>query len=194
MKTLEIGTRQEITNFAFSAFIFSTFGWALLEMQLIRNEARPTAHLLVALIALALVGVSFRRCRLWWPGLNHAGDDGAKPFADRYAPRDLYPCLALLTAGAVLAFFVSAGSVFLLVLMASAIGVVPWARIGFCRKHFFLSWGLLAAGGALVLLAGPRSASPFPYLFGAWVLWFVALMELLVTYKGASRPPIERAR
>jgi hypothetical protein len=191
MRTPKIGTKQEITNFAFSAFLFSTFGWILLETQLIRVGARPTAHLVVSALALALSAISFHRCRLWWPSFNHPRDDDPKSDTNRDILRDLCSCLGLLTAGAVLAFFVNAGSIVLLVLIAGGIGLVPWARIDFCRKHFFVSWGMLGCGGAVVLVLGPRTQFPFGYLLGAWVLWFVAVVELLVTYRGASRPVIE---
>ncbi|TFW29879.1 hypothetical protein [Massilia horti] len=188
MKTFKIGTEQEIRNFAFSAFLFSTFGWALLEIQLLGAHARPIAHLLASVPALPLSAVSFRRCRLWWPSFDDPHDDGAKFNADRHFLRDdLCPCSALVVTGAVLAFFVNGGSIFLLGLVAGGISLVPWARIAFCNKHFFVSWTMLALGGAAVLIVGPRAQFPFQYVIGAWVLWFIALTQLLVTYRGATK-------
>jgi hypothetical protein len=91
----------------------------------------------------------------------------------------------------VLAFFVNTGSIVLLTLIAGVIGLLPWAKISFCRRHFFGSLAMLASGGAAVLFSGPRAQFPFIYVLGAWVLWCVALVELLVTYRGASRPANE---
>jgi hypothetical protein len=190
MKTFKIGTEREITNFAFSAFLFSIFGWALFEIQLLKLGARPKAHLLVSALALVLSGISYHRCRLWWPSFNSAHGDWARFDASPYLVRDLYPCLGLAVTGAVLAFFVNTGSIVLLTLIAGVIGLLPWAKISFCRRHFFGSLVMLASGGAAVLFSGPRAQFPFIYVLGAWVLWCVALVNCS---SRIAAPAVQRA-
>lgn len=194
MKRLKIVTEEEVANFAFSAFLLSTAGWGLLEAQLSKGNGRIQGHLLACVFGLLLCAVAFRRCRLWWPtvAVPRAAADAS---GARFGRRDIVFCFALLAVGGVLSAVLRMGSIALLILCVGGIGVVPWAKISFCRRHFFLSWAILGVGTvASVLLSATGSHIPFPYLLSAWAMWIVATTLMLITYRGADGPSSQPAQ
>jgi hypothetical protein len=194
MKRLKFVTEEEIANFAFSAFLLSTAGWALLEAQLIKGNARSQAHLLACACGLLLSAVAFRRCRLWWPtvAVPRAAGDASGAWFGR---REMVFCFVLVATVGVLSAVFRMGSIALLILCVGGIGVVPWAKISFCRRHFFLSWAILGVGtSASVLLSATGSHIPFPYLLSAWAMWIVASALMLITYRGADGPSLQPAQ
>lgn len=181
-----------ITNFAFSAFLFSTFGWILLETELAKNGAHLRAHLLASFLGLSLSALGFRRCKLWWPSFADTRT-AAKPGQDRFGHAVWISCAALLAIGAALGSALKMGSIFVFFLCAGGLNLLPWTKINFGRLHYCVSWALLAAGAASVLLTSTGSRMPFLYLLSAWGLWTIAVADLLVTYRGANGPPLRPA-
>lgn len=188
MTTHKGRTEAAYINLAFSTFLFSTWGWALLEMQLVKVVAPLAIHLLASTLGVLLSALTFRRCRLWWPTFNNART-AAKPSRDLYRPRDLGSCLLLMTIGGVVAAAMNYGSITLFILCAGAVSLVPWAKLAFCRQRFFVSWAMLTAGATVTMLAGSHSA-PLLYPLSAWALWLIAVMELLATIGGARSPAL----
>lgn len=181
-------TEEEIRNFAFSAFLLSTVGWFLVEAQLIKGGARLPAHLVTCFVGLLISAVALRRCRLWWTALAGSRANGAAG-QHRFGRCDLAFCFALLAIAGVPGAVLKMGSISLLILCVGGMGVVPWAKIRFCLRHFVVSWAILAVGtSASILLSATGSHLPFPYLVSGWAMWFVATTLLLITYRGADGP------
>jgi hypothetical protein len=188
MKTSKMVTEEEIRNFAFSAFLFSTVGWILVEAQLIKGVARLPSHLMTCFVGLLISAVALRRCMLWWPVMagSRAADEAGN---NRFGPRDLVFCFALLAIAGAPGVFLRMGSISLLILCVGGIGVVPWAKISFCLRHFVVSWLILAVGtSASVVLSASGSTVPLPYLVSGWAMWIVATTLMLITFRGADGP------
>ena len=189
--TADNGTSKRTeANFAFSAFVLAVFGWALVEIQLITSTAAIQAHLLASALGLAISEIALRRCRRWWA--VPPGDAAAcRPRRNRAHIVNVAACFALAAAGCLFALFEKAGSILLFVGYAGAFSFIPWSRISFCRRHFFISCAMLAAGAASIAITR-GTAEPILNLFYAWVLWSIALSELLITARGnwraTSRP------
>lgn len=173
-------------NFAFSAFVFAGFAWALLAAQLSAVGAGVRAHLLGSSIGGFIFAVAIRRFRRWWvPGAQNGGPvrRSGRPL---FRINDLPVLLALAAMGTVLGLTARAGIFTLLVVVATAFSFLPWSRIGFCRDHCYLSCGVFAAVALVALLVGKASQPPIHYMLCAWLVWSIALSELLVTSK---KPP-----
>jgi hypothetical protein len=185
------GTKQVAANFSFSAFLFSVFGWALLEARLFEVGAGVQLHLASTALGLSVAALALRRRRRWWPAFAQVGAEVQSPAPERHRISDVASCAALLAAGCVLALSGKAGSVGLFAVCAGAFSFAPWSRIGFCRNHFFVSCAMLGAGAGAVLALTRAPQDSLFYLFWAWVLWAIALSELLAsttwTLPAASR-------
>jgi hypothetical protein len=193
MMTVEnSGVAPATANFAFSAFLFSVFGWALLETQLFNAAAGVGGHLFISAFGLAITAIALRRCRLWWPLFADAGE-GAKRSSTRDHIGDVIGCVALVAAGCVLGLSAKTGSIALFAICAGAFSLVPWSRIGLCRRHFFISCAMLGTGAASILVVARDTRHPLIYLLWAWIFWVIALSELLVTWnRNRDRPAISR--
>jgi hypothetical protein len=199
MMKAEIGGPQPTAaNFAFSAFLFSVFAWALMEMQLFNVGAGFRTHLLVTALSLGASAVAFRRCRLWWSIFADTDAAVTRSAPNRFRIGDLTSVVALVAAGCVLALSAKTGSLTLFAMCAGAFSLAPWSRFAFCRRYFFTSCSMLGAGAMSILIVTRATAEPFSYLLWAWFLWMIALVALLTTWTSdraaISQPgPIVRA-
>lgn len=177
------GPKQVTANLAFSAFLFSIFGWALFETQLFNLAAGVRVHLLTSACGCVISATAFRRCRLSWLLFVDADAVVGRLATNRYHIGDVGSCVALVAAGCVLALSAKPGSIALFSICAGAFSLAPWSRIVFCRRHFFISCAMLGAGAVLVCLIVKGDRDPLRYLFCAWVLWVIAISDLLITWK-----------
>lgn len=185
-------SKRTEANFAFSAFVLALFGWALVETQLIASAAGIKAHLLASALGLAISAIALRRCRRCWRTMLRGADAAvSRPVRNRDHIGNFISCVALAVAGCVFAVLERGGSISLFLGYAGAFSLVPWSRLRFCRRHFLISFAILVAGAASVIVIR-GTAEPILNLFYAWVLWSIALSELLVTSNGdrtvGSRP------
>lgn len=176
MTTDNKASKRTEANFAFSAFILAIFGWALVETQLFSATTGVKAHLLASAFGALISAIALRRCRRSWALLPDS------PVRDRYHIGNVASCAALAAAGCLFALAGKAGSITLFVTYAGVFSFVPWSRIAFCRRYFFVSCAMLGVGAASILVAR-GTAEPIRNLFYAWVLWSIALSELLLTSK-----------
>jgi hypothetical protein len=163
-----------INNCAFSGFVFSIFGWALLHAWGFQVRAGAAMHVVTALFGLGLAAITFRRYRLYWErpqskegfNISNAGW-----------------CLLLLAIGNVLGQLVLAGWVLPLAIFSIGLNFVPWSKVPLCRRHFFASCTLIgvAIAGTL-LVAGNASAGPMKFPIASWVFWGSACVALLRKY------------
>lgn len=186
MKANIDGRKATAANFAFSGFLFSVFGWALIEAQLLHVAAELKAHLLVAACGLGTSAVALRRCGLWWRSFAALDASINRPASNRYRISDVTSCVALAAAGCVLAFSAKTGSFVLFAICAGAFTWAPWSRFVFCRKHFFTSCSMLSAGAVSILIVTRITVNP-GYFLWAWFLWMYALVALFFTI--TSGPP-----
>jgi hypothetical protein len=185
---MSAGTRA---NLAFSALLYALHGWGVLEAQLIVAKAGLRLHLVVGTVGLVLSAVAFCRCRAWWPAL--ADWRGAGGPAGRARLADLVSCIALACAGSALGLCAKSGSIGLFASASMLFSVVPWSRIGFCRRQLFNSCALLVAGTWATLFAAGPWPAPIITLVWAWGFWLIAVAELLVTFTRA-RPALPSLR
>jgi hypothetical protein len=184
MTTDNKASKRTEANFAFSAFILAIFGWALVETQLFSATTGVKAHLLASAFGLVISAIALRRCRRSWALLPDA------PVGNRDHIGNVASCAALAAAGCLFALAGKAGSITLFVIYVGVFSFVPWSRIAFCRRYFFVSCAMLGVGAASILIAR-GTAGPIINLFYAWVLWSIALSELLITSK-RDRPATSR--
>lgn len=173
-------SKRTEANFAFSAFVLAIFGWALVETQLITSAAGAQAHLLASALGMAISATALRRCLRWWSVLPSAVVRRPVRKGDHIG--NVISCFSLVAAGGVFALLEKAGSITLFLGYAGVFSFAPWTRISFCRRHFFISCAMLSAGAASIAVAR-GTAGPILNLFYAWVLWSIALSELLITSK-----------
>lgn len=177
------GPKLTAANFAFSAFLFSVFAWALIEVKLFSIAGGFRAHLLNTAFGLSVTAIALLRCRLWWSLFADmdSSTNGSAP--NRYDLSDVTSCVALVAAGCFLGLSASTGFFSLFAICAGAFNLVPWAKFIFCRRHFFTSCSLLGAGAVSVLILTRSTVYPFSHLVWAWFLWTYALTALLITWK-----------
>lgn len=146
------GPTQVTTNLAFSAFLFSMFGWALFQTQLFKLVTGFRIQLLTFAYGCVVSGIAIHRCRLSWFVFVYADThrEGAAPC--RHLRGDVASCVALVAAGCLLALCMQPRSIVFFALCAGAFSLVPWSKFGFCRRHFCVSCSLLAAGAISVFL------------------------------------------
>jgi hypothetical protein len=185
------GTKPAAANFAFSAFLFSVFAWALIETQLFNGAAGFRAHLLASAFGLGVSAIALRRCRLWWSLFADTDTAVNRATPNRYHIGDVASCVALVAAGCVLALSGKVGSLALFAICAGAFSLAPWSRFVFCRRHFFVSCSMLGAGAASILMVERATVGPFIYPLWALFLWMIAVSELLITWI-PDRPAISR--
>ena len=185
--------KQTAANFAFSAFLLSMFGWALLETQLFNVAAGFKTHLLVNACGLAVSAVALRRCRLWWSLFTETDALTDPSVPNRYRMRDITSCIALVTAGCALTLCAKTGSLTLFAICAGAFSLTPWSRVVFCRRHFVTSCMMLGAGAVSVFIVTKTPAAPLSFFLCAWFLWMYALIALLTTLT-SERPASSQPR
>ena len=187
------GPKLTAANFAFSAFLFSVFGWALMEAQLFNVAAGFKAHLLVTVCGLGVSAVALRRCRLWWSSFAAMDSPINRSAPNQYRISDVTSCVALVAAGCVLALSAKTGSLALFAICAGAFNLAPWSRFTFCRRHFFTSCSMSCAGAVSVFIVTKATVEPFSYLLWVWFLWMYVLADLLTTLT-SRRPVTSRPR
>ena len=193
MKTDIDVAKPTAANFAFSAFLFSVFGWALMEAHLFNVAAGFKAHLLVTVCGLGVSAVALRRCRLWWALFAEMDASANRSTSNRDCTNDVTSCAALVAAGCVLALSAKTGSLTLFAICAGVFNLAPWSRFVFCRRHFFTSCALLGAGAVPVFIATRATVAPFSYLLWTWFLWMYVLVALLTTLT-SNRSAILRSK
>jgi hypothetical protein len=179
MKTDTLRLRAPIGNGAFIAFIFSIFGWALIQAWFVRVAAPIVLQALAALLGISLAAIGHRRYRMQWLALPPA-----QPQSNRHRLLLDGACLLLLlVTGYILGQLVL--SVWMSPLLIFAIGLTfaPWSRVPLCRRSFLVSGILFGAGAAYPLLfPAISSADPLRLLVAAWALWAAAVFALLHKY------------
>lgn len=178
------------SNLAFSAFFFSILGWFLFETLLFQRGAGLRPHLMVTLIGGIISTIALRRCRVWWPGFGNSGS-GMRVSMNEYGIKDLFSSLVLAGIGALVGLSAKSGSCFLFVLCVAGLNPLPWSRISFCQRHFFISNVVLTLGVGGVLMSGEDSLEPFLYMFDAWALWAIAISTVLATYRKPGAAIVE---
>jgi hypothetical protein len=173
-------SRNLATNSLFGAFFLTMFGWALLHVWGIYAHAGVLLHTLFAVPGLVLAGVTLYRYRRHWPIGNGSFFKQKKQGLNlQWDFRAISSYLLLVAVGVGIALLVTGGSVFLVVLVATGIVLVPWANISVCRNHFFFSSAMLAVGALLgsALLSGP--VHPLYYALASWALLAIACTTVL---------------
>lgn len=193
MKADSNALKLTAANFAFSAFLFLVFGWALMEAQLFHIAAGFRAHLVLAATCSGASVVALRRCRLWWSLFADMDTGVNRTAANRYRVGDVASSLALLAAGCVLALSAKSDLITLFAICAGAFSLAPWSRFAFCRRHFFASCLMLGAGAAPIFIVTRGTTGPFDYLLWTWFLWMYAAVALLATLT-SGRPAIPRTK
>lgn len=168
-------------NLAFNALFFSLVGWGSLQAALFIAGAGVGSHLLACALGLAFSATAFHRCRVWWPSLTNAGVTAGHSAANRSSLADVSACIALIAAGGILALSAKTGSVALISLFAAVFNLVPWSRMSYCGKHFFISHALLDMGAVTILYIAAQDI--MFYFASAWIFWLIAASDLLATLK-----------
>lgn len=165
-------------NFGFSAFVFALFGWINLEAFLLETRAGISAHLLTAVFGTSLSLLAYRRCRAWRTPPAPSWQDSAML---RRSTAGIGSGAALIAAGCALAYSMRSGFATTTVICAAILCFFPWSRIGFCRKHFFVSHTLLLAGWLPVLLSATTHPPVIMLMAASWVVWTLAAGLLAIT-------------
>jgi hypothetical protein len=92
--------------------------------------------------------------------------------------------VALLASGLGVAALVAAGSLFLLVLAASGLVIVPWTKIPVCRDHFFVSATMVATGTIIGLALLSKLIHPLHYPAGG--CFFLLISSMLSIFAVAA--------
>lgn len=176
MKTNSLQLKAPIGNGAFSAFVFSVVGWALIQTWCVAVAAPIVFQALAALIGICLAALGRRRYRLHWPALppEQQRSNRTRKILDAGC------CLLLLITGSILGQLVLAGWMFQLFIFGLGMTFVPWSRFPFCRRNFLVSGILFGAGVAYLLIFSAVPADSVRLLVAAWTLWSVALCALLL--------------
>lgn len=175
------GARAETTtrtaaNSAFSALLFTLFGWANLEV-LFASKPGIDGHASSCALGLCLSILAYCRYRRCWMPLVRS--------RRQFAPQSVSGAcgigsgLALAAAGFALAASMRAGFATGAVIGAATLALIPWSRNGFCRKYFFVSHALLVAGGLPVLILVAKNQDPIMLMTVSGLLWALAAGLLL---------------
>ena len=170
--------KAPIGNGAFSVFVFSILGWALIEAWCVAIAAPIAFQILAALIGIAIAAIGCRRYRAQWPALppEQVRSNGMRKFGVACG------CLLVVITGNVLGRLALSQFISPMLVFAMGLTFVPWSRVPLCRRNFFKSSILFVSGAAYPLVFSTISTDPIHLLAAAWALWSVACIALLHKY------------
>ncbi len=176
----------------FVPLFYSLAGWGLAHAWLVLVNASSGAHLITAVPALALVGLSALRASADLRSMEK--ESGVSSSVSRWA--DTRGALLLLFLGAAFGALVVNGSVFLLAVAALSLTFVPSTWLPFRTHHVALPLLITGIGFMAVVLPGFRHIDFMVLPLATWALWLCACGPLLLRIEQswrAERAGISRA-
>lgn len=175
-------------HLTFVPLFYSLAGWGLVHAWLVLINVSSRAHIIAAVPALALVGLSALRASAELRSMEKEG--GASSPASRWAATR--GALLLLFLGAAFGLLVVNGSVFLLAMSALLLTFVPAAWLPFRTHNIGLPVLITGIGFMSVILPGFRHIDFMVLPLATMAFWLSACCPLLLRIEQSWRA--ERTR
>jgi len=160
---------------AFSALLFATQGFLMLELWSSRSGLRPAAHIAGTLFGIAIVAFMFRRVFLYFPSLmTKAGQSGGCQWVEILCTRAAAASLLAAVLGYAAFAILLAGWISPLILIAVVTLFMPWGRLLAHRTSCIVCWAAAMTGSALATFSSSIHVAPMAIPVACWILWTLA--------------------
>lgn len=171
-------SRNFETHSLFPILFLTVFGWIQLHAWGIRHDVQLILHVMFVLPSLALSSIAFSRYRKHLPAPAFPRSDSNGKRRKPAGNRNTTALLLLSPAGFVIALIAETGPLIGLVLTASLLICIPWARLPVCRENFIASLISAETGAVTGMLVVGDYGDPFSCLWAAWVCLVVSTIAL----------------
>ncbi|KGF80636.1 hypothetical protein IA69_17715 [Massilia sp. JS1662] len=162
-------------NTGFSALVCTSLGLLLLEACFVQAAAKPSTHVIIAVVGATLAALMYRRIAIYLgmgPGHSLPQQGGIDAALLRLS--QLGSAVLLMIVGYVGAKVFATGSATTSGLFTLCLLFFPWSRVAFCRMHLPASWLMIILGMVAGLLTAARLPHPLVLGVAIWMLWISA--------------------